>query len=113
MSINFYKKYYGLFLLIIDLIIFYLSLLLVVAFRFQNNISEQIVFDHLIAFTPLIALSMFLYFINNLYDYGFKLKGSDFVAFFGRIQLFIFLIGIVYFYIMPIGLTPKTNLILF
>jgi exopolysaccharide biosynthesis polyprenyl glycosylphosphotransferase len=113
MNINFYKKYYGFFLSIIDLIIFYLSLLIVVVLRFQNNFSSQIIFDHLFAFTPLIILSIFLYFINNLYDYGFKLKGSDFVAFFGRTQFFILFIGVIYFYIIPIGLTPKTNLLLF
>jgi len=113
MNINFYKKYYGIFLLIIDLVIFYLSLLLIILFRFQNQLNSKIINDHLIAFSPLIFLTIFLYFINNLYDYGFQLKGSDFIAFMGRIQFVILFIGIIYFYIMPIGMTPKTNLILF
>jgi len=112
MNINFYKKYYGILLSTIDIIIFYLSLLLIIIFRF-DNINRIIINDHLIAFSPLIFLSIFLYFINNLYDYGFQLKGSDFVAFFGRTQSFLLFIGIIYFYIMPIGITPKTNLILF
>jgi len=113
MKVSFYKKYYGLLLAIIDLAIFYFSLLLIILFRFQTNFSNQILKDHLIAFTPLILLSVFLYFINNFYEYGFQLKGSDFTAFFGRIQFLILFIGIIYFYIMPLGLTPKTNLILF
>ena len=113
MKVSLYKKYYGLLLAIIDIVIFYCSLLLIILFRFQTNFSNRILSDHLIAFTPLILLSVFLYFINNFYEYGFQLKGSDFTAFFGRIQLFILFIGIIYFYIMPLGLTPKTNLILF
>jgi len=113
MGINFYKKYYGVLLSTIDIVLFYLSLLLVIAFRFQNKITAEVITDHLFAFTPLILLTIFLYFINNLYEYGFQLKGSDFVAFFGRTQLFILFIGIIYFYVMPIGITPKTNLILF
>jgi hypothetical protein len=113
MNINFYKKYYGILLSTVDLIIFYLSLLLIIIFRFQGRMSSEVINDHLIAFSPLILLSIFLYFINNLYDYGFQLKGSDFVAFFGRTQFFLLFIGIIYFYIMPIGITPKTNLILF
>jgi len=113
MNINFYKKYYGLLLSTIDLIALYLSLLLIVIFRFQGQMSSEVINDHLIAFSPLILLSIFLYFINNLYDYGFQLKRIDFMAFLGRIQLFWLLIGIIYFYIMPIGITPKTNLLLF
>jgi hypothetical protein len=113
MEVNIYKKYYGLLLAIIDIVIFYLSLFLIVIFRFPNDLIGKVINDHLIAFTPIIVLSIFLYFINNFYEYGFQLKGSDFTAFFGRIQSFILFIGIIYFYIMPIGLTPKTNLILF
>ena len=113
MKVNIYQKYYGLLLAIIDIVIFYCSLLLIILFRFQDNFSGKILNDHLISFTPLILLSIFLYFINNFYEYGFQLKGSDFTAFFGRIQSFILFIGIIFFYIMPLGLTPKTNLILF
>jgi len=113
MNINFYKKYYGLLLSALDLIVLYLSLLLVIIFRFYGNLDQIIISDHLIAFTPLILLTIFVYFINNLYDYGFKLKSIDFIAFLGRIQLFLILIGVLYFYIMPIGITPKTNLLLF
>ncbi|MFA5230771.1 MAG: hypothetical protein WC422_05495, partial [Candidatus Paceibacterota bacterium] len=94
-------------------IVLYLSLFLVVIFRFYNNMTHAVIYDHLIAFTPLIIITIFVYFINNLYDYGFKLKGIDFITFLGRIQLFLLLIGIIYFYIMPIGITPKTNLLLF
>jgi ACR3 family arsenite efflux pump ArsB len=72
MNINFYKKYYGLLLSTIDLIALYLSLLLIVIFRFQGQMSSEVINDHLIAFSPLILLSIFLYFINNLYDYGFN-----------------------------------------
>lgn len=113
MNVNFYKKYYGLLLSTLDLIVLYLSLFLVVIFRFYNNMTHAVIYDHLIAFTPLIIITIFVYFINNLYDYGFKLKGIDFITFLGRIQLFLLLIGIIYFYIMPIGITPKTNLLLF
>ncbi|HRZ29588.1 MAG TPA: hypothetical protein P5052_02390 [Candidatus Paceibacterota bacterium] len=113
MNIGFYKKYYGLLLSTLDLIVLYLSLLLVIIFRFYGNLDQIIINDHLIAFTPLILLTIFIYFINNLYDYGFKLKNIDFIAFLGRIQLFLILTGVLYFYIMPIGITPKTNLLLF
>lgn len=108
-----YKKYFALISIFCDLTILYFLLYLIVRLRFGTGFNPSIWHSHLFAFTPVIFLTLLLYFLNNLYEYSFQLKDIKFTSYFGRIQVLILILGIVYFYIMPIGLTPKTNLILF
>ena len=113
MKINFYKKCFAILSIILDIAISYLCLYLVVLLRFQSNFTLSIFKSHLIVFTPLIIFTIFLYFLNNLYDYRLQLKDTKFISYFGSIQLIALILGIIYFYILPLGLTPKTNLLLF
>lgn len=113
MDTNIQKKYYGFLLTIIDLSIFYISLILIVYLRFLNNFSHEILSLHIYSFTPIILLSVFMYFVNNLYEPNLNLKDFYFATLFGRIQIFILIFSFIYFYITPIGITPKTNLLLF
>ncbi len=107
------NKYYGIMLSIIDIAIFYICLILIVKVRFSVNATLDIFWLHLITFSPLILLNVFLLFVNNLYETTFRPKDDQLLILLGRIQLFMLFFGIFYFYVAPLGITPKTNLVLF
>ncbi len=113
MKISSKKNYYSIALLIIDIAIFYICLLLVVKARFSINASADIFLLHIKTFTPLILLNVLLLFVNNFFEMDFKVKEDKLIILLGRIQMFVLFLGMFYFYIIPLGITPKTNLILF
>jgi exopolysaccharide biosynthesis polyprenyl glycosylphosphotransferase len=85
-------------------------LMILIRFGFSNN--NALILEHIQPFIALTFLSLFIFYIFNLYEPG-PLKPN-----FNNLRLhiiatfFVFIGGIILFYFLPFPVTPKTNLII-
>jgi exopolysaccharide biosynthesis polyprenyl glycosylphosphotransferase len=100
-------------LLLGDVLIFYLSLILTLIFRYGNNLTFHFN-EHFLPFSLILVLWILIFYISGLYD---KQKLKNVVEFF-KILFTTFIINlflaIAFFYFLPfIGIAPRTNLFIF
>lgn len=98
-----------------DIIILYLSLGIMLLSRYDIGGREYSLFFgiHLYSFSIIFIFWIFIFYIAGLYDLQ-SLKNN--LAFMKRAASAIvagFIVAIIYFYIVPVIITPKTNLVLF
>jgi len=96
-----------------DVICFVVSLYITLLVRYIDIPSSQLLFDHLGPFLLLSGVWLFIFYIAGLYD-----KHTVFLKklLFSRIlntQVVNILIAALLFFILPFGITPKTNLVLY
>ncbi|MCX6789323.1 MAG: sugar transferase [Candidatus Gribaldobacteria bacterium] len=95
-----------------DVIFAYVSLLIMVYWRFSPNFSWPIFFQHLLPFSILYFVWLTLFYIFGLYDLDLANPKSAFIARLGACLAVCLAVGVFFFYTVPLfGITPKTNLL--
>jgi len=96
-----------------DLVILYLCLIITLILVFGQSFSARILAIHLLPFTFIYLIWLFIFLVFDLYELDVFKSG---LSFFIRISLALvvcLIIGISFFYILPIfGISPKTNLLI-
>lgn len=100
-------------LLLGDIALLYLSLLGTIFFGFWGEFEWPIFFSHLLPFSILYLFWLIIFYIFGLYDLNIiKTRTTLYPKIFGAIFSGL-IVGIIFFYLIPpLGITPKTNLIL-
>jgi len=96
-----------------DLIVLYLSLLLTLVFEFGNPLTADAWNSHLEPFTFLFVIWLLIFYIAGLYDIHHLKNNLLFWQKFGSAIVTGTAVAIVGFYLLPLGITPKTNLLIF
>lgn len=105
-----YQKILKYLLIILDIITFYISILILVFIRYGIDIVNLKL--HFIGFSIILPLWILIFYINNLYN--ITISGYKNYIKIIRAYLFGFVISIIFFYFIPyLKITPKINLILF
>jgi len=100
-------------LLLLDIAALYGALIITLFIRYRVSFGEQYVI-HLLPFLFIFALWLIIFYITNLYDFGFLRNNLDFYSGLFRAVLFASAISVSFFYLIPIfDITPKTNLLIF
>ena len=96
-----------------DIAIFYLALFLTLFIRYGQNLDQKIDI-HLLPFTLVFVIWVLVFYIANLYELGLSKNNLEFFsALFYSIAVNS-VISIAFFYLIPfLGITPKTNLLIF
>lgn len=96
-----------------DILILYLSLFTALFLRYGANLSEQIGF-HLLPFSILFVIWLFVFYIANFYEISFLKNGPEFYGTFFKTTATNAILGIAFFYLLPFwGIAPRRNLFLF
>ena len=100
-------------LLLLDITALYGALVITIFIRYRDTFSYQ----HSVHLTPFLfifALWLFIFYITNLYDFGFLRNNLDFYSGLFRAIITTSAISAIFFYLIPIfQITPKTNLAIF
>src|SRR3989344_2928506 len=100
-------------LLLLDIAALYGALVITIFIRYRDTFSYQ----HSVHLTPFLfifALWLFIFYITNLYDFGFLRNNLDFYSGLFRAIITTSAISVIFFYLIPIfEITPKTNLAIF
>ncbi len=100
-------------LLLLDITALYGALVITIFIRYRDTFSYQ----YGVHFTPFLfifALWLFIFYITNLYDFGFLRNNLDFYSGLFRAIITTSAISAIFFYLIPIfQITPKTNLAIF
>lgn len=102
------------FLLIVgDVIAYAVSLILTLAVRYNHIPSRSLLAIHIPAFAVLTVIFILMNFIAGLYDKQIGLVGRRQNGLIIRAQIANAVIGIVFFYLAPVAIAPKANLVIF
>jgi len=97
-----------------DLFVFFLSLWLMLLFRFNDVPSRDIFVDHILAFSIIFILWFFVFFIAGLYEKHTLILKSKIPTIIFNAQIVNSAIAIAFFYAIPFfGISPKTNLLIY
>ncbi|MCL5016088.1 MAG: hypothetical protein M1312_00525 [Patescibacteria group bacterium] len=102
------------FLLISDVAILYLSLFLMLLFRYHADLHNPIVKEHFLPFSILFLLWLLAFFVVGLYDLRLLRNGITLLKMMVIAIVSGVLLSVIFFYLTPFaGITPKTNLVVF
>src|SRR3989344_3110932 len=97
-----------------DLAVFAFSLWLTLALRYGELPSWILLQAHLGAFSFLFALWLLVFYVSGLYGKQAVLFKNELPRIILRTQLFNILLAVLLFFFLPqIGITPKTNLLIY
>lgn len=97
----------------LDIAALYGALVITLLIRYPDNFSEQYGF-HFLPFLFIFGLWLLIFYIANLYDFGFLRNNLDFYSGLFRAIITASAISVMFFYLIPIfRITPKTNLAIF
>lgn len=99
-------------LLVGDIIVFYFALALSLFLRYGQNIENYIT-PHLLPFTLMLAFWLIIFYINGLYDLRSLKNSPDFAKKFFALVAINGALAIFLFYLLPLIITPRTNLFIF
>lgn len=100
-------------LILIDVALLYSSLVVMLAFRYQSNLTVQFAI-HFLPFTIIFSIWLLVFYISNLYDPRTLRNGIFFYSRFFESIIVSTVISTSFFYLIPFfGIAPKTNLALF
>lgn len=100
-------------LLLGDFITFAGSLVLTLLVRYQKIPSEDVVHQHLQPFLLLFCFWILVFLIAGLYDRHISLVRKSIPTLVLRVQVINILIAGVFFFALPFGIEPKTNLAIY
>jgi exopolysaccharide biosynthesis polyprenyl glycosylphosphotransferase len=110
---HFFARGSNFLVLIGDFFTFAGSLLLTLLVRYQEFPSEEVVSQHLQPFIFLFCLWILIFFISGLYDRQLLLVRKSIPALILKVQFVNILLAAVFFFIIPFGIEPKTNLLIY
>ncbi|MDO8495073.1 MAG: sugar transferase [bacterium] len=96
-----------------DIIILYTSLFATLILRYGTDLQDQFNF-HLLPFSILFIIWLFVFYIANLYEFSFLKNGPEFYSTFFKTAATNAVLAIAFFYLLPYwGIAPRRNLFLF
>jgi len=100
-------------LIIGDLLAFIFSLIATLAIRYWQIPSHTLLASHVPAFAILFIVFILINFSAGLYDKQVAIIRNRSQGLFIRAQIVNAIIGIIFFYLMPVTIAPKANLFIF
>lgn len=100
-------------LVIGDLIAYIFSLILTLAIRYEAIPSRDLLLSHAVPFGILFVIFLAVSFSAGLYDKQVAFIRGRIQGLIARTQIVDFLIGIAFFYLAPVAISPKANLIIY
>ncbi|MFH1759259.1 MAG: sugar transferase [Patescibacteria group bacterium] len=95
-----------------DIIVLFLSLLLTLFVRYNTSFNNTILNEHLSPFSLLFFLWITIFYIAGLYDLKYLKNDIVFFKKFSAALAVNASVAITAFYFLPVGITPKTNLLI-
>ena len=100
-------------LLLLDIAALYGALVITLFIRYRENFGKQYEI-HLTPFLFIVILWILIFYITNLYDFGFLRNNLEFYSGISRAIITASIISVIFFYLIPVfQITPKTNLAIF
>ena len=96
-----------------DLAIFAGALLLTLLVRYRSIPSAEVIDQHLTPFTMLFFVWLLVYMIVGLYDKKMTLARKNVPGVVFRAQFINTLIAVLFFFLFPFAIEPKTNLVIY
>jgi exopolysaccharide biosynthesis polyprenyl glycosylphosphotransferase len=96
-----------------DLVVFYLVLYLALLARYQAIPDNELLAVHLTSFTFIFFFWLLIFYTTNLYDLRGAVNNSQFWRRTITAISFSGLVAALWFYLLPIGIAPKTNLAIY
>ena len=96
-----------------DVVIFAVALVVTLAIRYQEIPAAEIVIGHLIPFSLVFALWTATFLITGLYDQYVSFNRKAIPRLVLKTQLINLLLAVGLFFVLPLGITPKTNLAIY
>ncbi len=100
-------------LVIGDLIVYLFSLILTLAIRYGSLPGRSLLLSHLPSFILLFIVFILVTFSAGLYDKQVAFIRRQIQGILLRVQIINIFIGIVFFYLAPVGIAPKANLFIY
>jgi len=103
-----------LFLLVGDIVFFYISLFVTLNLRYGSNLTSEILVQHIAPFSILFVSWVVVFFIAGLYERYNSMMRRVLPATLLQSQIVNVTIGVLFFYLIPFfGIAPKTNLFIY
>src|SRR3989344_1491851 len=97
-----------------DIAVLYVSLVLMLIFRYGSLAEAPLVREHFAPFSILFAFWLIVFFIHNLYDFTAAKNTLEFYGAAFRAFIINTVIAVLFFYLVPFfSISPKRNLVLF
>lgn len=96
-----------------DLVALYLILYLTLLTRYQAIPDSELLASHLTPFTFIFFFWLLIFYTSNLYDLRGAVNNSQFWRRTITAISFSGLVAALWFYLLPIGIAPKTNLVIY
>ncbi len=103
----------GLILVVGDVLAYISSLVLTLTVRYGEIPSKHLLASHTISFSILIAVFIVVNFSAGLYDKQLTIIRGRIQGFLLRVQIINVLVGVTFFYLAPVAIAPKANLLIF
>ncbi len=100
-------------LLLGDFITFATALVVTLFIRYRSVPTEDVVSQHLQPFLILFCFWILVYLITGLYDRHISLVRKSIPSLVLKVQFINILIAAVFFFLFPVGIEPKTNLLIY
>lgn len=100
-------------LLLGDFVTFGSALVLTLLVRYRAIPSDEVVSQHLQPFLLLFCFWILVFLIVGLYDRHISLVRKSIPALVLKVQAFNMLVAALFFFIFPVGIEPKTNLLIY
>jgi lipopolysaccharide/colanic/teichoic acid biosynthesis glycosyltransferase len=100
-------------LLLGDFVSFSGALVLTLLVRYREIPSDEVVSQHLQPFLFLFCFWILVFLIVGLYDRHISLVRKSIPALVLKVQVFNMLVAALFFFIFPVGIEPKTNLVIY
>jgi exopolysaccharide biosynthesis polyprenyl glycosylphosphotransferase len=94
-----------------DIILLYLCLIITLFLRFGQNLSEENLVKHLIPFSFIYLIWIFIFFLFDLYELDLLQIGISFAIRIILALVISFIVAVIFFYTIP-SISPKTNLLI-
>lgn len=100
-------------LLMGDFVTFGGALLITLLIRYRAMPSDEVLNQHLQPFLILFCFWILVFLIAGLYDRHISLVRKSIPALILKVQFFNILLSALFFFIFPVGIEPKTNLVIY
>jgi lipopolysaccharide/colanic/teichoic acid biosynthesis glycosyltransferase len=110
---NLFDRGHTLVLLLGDFVTMGGALFVTLLVRYQRIPEEDVVREHLAPFLMLFCVWLLVFYIVGLYDKYISLVRKSIPALVLKVQVFNILIAALFFFIVPVGIEPKTNLVIY
>jgi len=96
-----------------DIATFFLALFLTLIIRYGGDLTPQVVHEHLLPFSILFALWAIVFYLSGLYSKRIVFLRANLANAIVRTQAANIVLAALFFFLIPVGIAPKTNLIIY